>query len=400
MHASTVDPPRLGARVTGRSLELQLDTVSLLVGHLRRYVNLSESNGAASMGSGGGGNQPLLLKRCLDPHTGDIVEPLPLLIGCLHRMLGMGRENLAAHEDAVAGGEEASVDSMLDHDLDRRSGAGAGSIVAAETLRDFLDELDVDLRRLADAVSSAELEDFGLDKVADFSPDGSPAARGNLAAAALLCGSYEALMQGALLLPSGSSASQHHRGGGRSAGTRGVPPAPAVRSLLRLFDRRQTLLERVRSALPTPAQQQRGKKGPTGGSSSSSNSSSVSSGSTGGGDWEMVGGGGTNGPGAGLPGYSPTGCFTLTLYPGGMPCLGMAFVEDLLSVMNAEADSSQENGGGEESDGDTERDPSVINADTDEPPTEVSLASGMVLIRRCLIGGYFLTLRLNLLDEQ
>ncbi|CAN0559467.1 unnamed protein product, partial [Laminaria digitata] len=65
-------------------------------------------------------------------------------------------------------------------------------------LLESLEELDGDLRRLSTALSGAALEDFGLDKVADFSPAGGPAARAKLATAALLCGSYEAFMQGSL----------------------------------------------------------------------------------------------------------------------------------------------------------------------------------------------------------
>ncbi|CAM9318527.1 unnamed protein product, partial [Ectocarpus sp. 8 AP-2014] len=69
------------------SLDVQVDSVSLLVGHLRRFVSLPppvggglegtgpSNGGGGGSGSGGGGGSPLLLGRCLDS-AGDIVEPL------------------------------------------------------------------------------------------------------------------------------------------------------------------------------------------------------------------------------------------------------------------------------------------------------------------------------------
>lgn len=254
---------------------------------------------------------------------------------------------------------------MLDDD--DNGAVGAESITAAETLQESLDELQGDLRRLSVAVSGAELEDFGLDKVADFSPDGERVARGNLASAALLCGMYEALMQGTLLLsgrPIATASSLMQP-------SNKLPRASDLRSLLKLFDRRQTVLELVRPSLPTAAQQ-RGNKKATLGSSSSSSSAGLGSGSGGGGgggDSESVGHGGVVGGGAGSPGFSVVGCFGLTLYPGGMPCLGIKFVEDMLTVLNTEGDSTEEED--DETQGDTERDVAIVDADSGEPAAEV-----------------------------
>lgn len=343
--------------------------MSLLTGHLRRYVNLLAADGRNHAGErgGGGGQPPLLLTRCLDTHSGDIVEPLPLLIGCLYRMLVLGKDNLTVHEgrhNAAEGG----ADNMLDDD---NGTVGAESIAAAEPLEESLDELEHDLRRLSAAISVAELEDFGLDKVTDFSPDGERLARDKLASATLLCGTYETLMQGALLLSrrpiaTTSLPTQH---------TKKLPRASDLRSLLTLFDRRQTLLELVRPSLPTAAQQRGNKRSALGGSSSSSSSSSGfgsgggSGGGGGGGDLESVGYGSVVGGGAGSPGFSVAGCFGLTLYPGGMPCLGIKFVEDMLAVFNSEGDGIEEED--EETEGDTERDMAVVDADSGEPTAEV-----------------------------
>lgn len=356
--------------------------MSLLVGHLRRFVSLpppvdgglDPRNGG---GGGGGGGSSLLLGRCLDS-AGDIVEPLPLLLGCLHRMLVAGRESLAEHARSSSnsspsrGGGAVDPENMLDDDDGDGDGplgpAEAGAAAAAGGLRETLNELEGILRRLSTALSGCPLSEFDLDKVADFSPSGGLAARTKLATAALLCGSYEALMQGSLLLPATA-------GGQRSSaaavspvdGCRKLPALASVQGVLRLFDCREALLVLVRPSLPTAAQQ-RGKKGSggaAGGGTSNSNSNSSSSSLWG--ESESASGGG-----GGQPGFSATGCFGLTLYPGGMPCLGLAFVEDMLAVLNVDAS------GGEETEGDTERDPGQMDVDLsrDDPPTEVGCHGG------------------------
>lgn len=343
------------ASMKKRSFEFQLDTISLLSGHLRRYLNLSASDGATGA-AGGAAGQPLLLRRCLDPNTGDVVEPLPLLIGCLHRMLVSGRERLAEHA-GNSNGVGAEPDSLMDDAfVENRGDAVRGELAAAaEGLRESLDELDRDLRCLSAAVSSAALEDFGLDKVREFSPTGGPTARVNLATAALLCGSYEALMQGSLLLIDRPIRRT------RVGSADGLPSSSAVRALLRLFDCRQTLLELVRPTLPTHAQQ-RAKKAAVGGSRTSGSWG----GSLGGDDESSGGAGGISGAGVGVPGFSAAGCFALTLYAGGMPCLGMTFVESMLAVLNVDPA-----GEGEDTEGDTERDLGAVDVDAEEPATQV-----------------------------
>lgn len=340
------------------------------MGHLRRYVNVPAADGATDSGRGSG-QLILLLKRCLDPQCGDIVEPLPLLIGCLHRILVSGKGSLAAHEDALAdertsGSQEVGgKGDVIVENGNRVSSVGAESSAALEALRESLDELDCDLRRLSTAVSEADLEDFGLDKVADFSPVGGAVSRGNLAAAALLCGSYEALMQGALLLSDRRSARSLTQ---QSKSQSRLPSASAVRGLLSLFDRRQALVDLVRPSLPTAAQQRGSKKAATA-SSSNSNSFGVGSGG-GGGDSESVGhGAAVTGGGAGSPGFSAAGCFALTLYPAGMPCLGITFVEEMLTVLNSEDEVGDEDD--DETEVDTERDVSVMDVNTAEPAAEV-----------------------------
>lgn len=337
----------------------------------------------------GGGGSPILLGRCLDP-TGNIVEPLPLLLGCLHRMLASGRESLAEHHarngssgGGGGGGRWADPENILDDDDDEMDGGGGGGgaagggpsgpgraaeMAAAEALGEALDELDGDLRRMSAALRECPLEEFDLDKVVDFSPTGGVAARTKLATAALLCGSYEALMQGSLLLLGGGGS-----GSGSGGSSKDVPAPAAVRGLLRLFDCRQTLLKLVRPSLPTVAQQ-RAKKGGTG--AASSGGGGGSGGSAGGSSSSFSlegesagGGGGGGGGGAGLPGFSATGCFGLTLFPGGMPCLGMSFVEGMLSVLNVDPPDDEE-----ETEGDTERDPGLVDDDAGgEPPTEVGV---------------------------
>eukprot|EP00903_Cladosiphon_okamuranus_P008699 g8335.t1 len=342
------------------SLDIQLDTVSLLMGHLRRYVSLplpleGEPAGSASR-SGGGGGMPLLLSRCIGS-TGDIVEPLPLLLGCLHRMLVSGRESLAEHARSSSSivGDSLDTDNMLE---DGTGDGGAGAVQAgmvdatADALRATLEDLGSDLQRLSAILSRCPLEEFDLDKVADFSPTGGPAARGNLATAALLCGSYEALMQGSLLLSTASG------GGGDK-----LPAPTSIQSLLGLFDCRQTLLSLVRPSLPTSGQQ-RSKKG----AAEASSGSGSGSGSDGIGTGSFAGEGASRGGGAAaLPGFSAAGCFGLTLHPGGMPCLGMTFVEDMLNVLNVDKADDEE-----ETEGDTERDPGLVDVDMagGDPPTE------------------------------
>lgn len=360
------------------SLELQVDTVSLLTGHLRRYVTLLPSDGRNGItrpsGSGGGGGEsPLLLSRCIDTHSGDIVEPLPLLIGCLYRMLDLGRENLAAHKDRVGEARGLGGDSMLDDDESRA--AGAEFSAAAETLQESLNALEQDLRRLSSAVSSSQLEDFGLDKMSAFSLTGETGSKGNLATAALLCGSYEALMQGALLPPDHrATATAERRGGG---GKRLHPRSSSVRDLLALFDRRQTLLELVRPSFSTLAQQRGTKKAGIGGGSSSSGHGFGSGSGTGdgvGGDSEGVGNAGFGGGSAGSPGFSIAGSFGLTLYPGGMPCLGISFVEDMLTVLNNQGGDTEEQR--EDAEGDTEQDVAVVGQGSQDPSTLVGVILG------------------------
>lgn len=369
--------------LTKRSLEFQLDTISLLAGHLRRFVNLAaavEQSGGS--GSSAGGSPPLLLARCLDQSTGDIAEPLPLLIGCLHRMVVSGRASLAERAGNTPDGWTVDPDSMLDDDVD---GLGTAATAAGMALLESLEELDGDLRRLSNAVSGAALEDFGLDKVADFSPAGGPVARAKLATAALLCGSYEAFMQGSLLLmarpanggPTGAAAALRRR----------RPTAASLKAFLGLFDCRQALLELVRPGLPTPAQQ-RAKKSASAGVSGGGGGS-VGSGSGGGslgGDGESAGGvgGGAAGSGPGQPGFSAHGCFGLTLHPGGMPCLGMSFVEDMLAVLNLEPDEGDD---GEETEGDTECDPGVIGVDSGDGSTDVSTTTPYCSTAQECLGG-------------
>lgn len=347
-----------------RSLEFQLDTISLLAGHLRRFVNLAAAaEGPGGSGSAAGGGPPLLLARCLDQSTGDITEPLPLLIGCLHRMVVSGRASLAERAGNTSDGGMADPDSMLDEDVDGQGGVGAAATTAGMALLESLGQLDDDLRRLSKALSGAALEDFGLDKVADFSPAGGPAARAKLATAALLCGSYEAFMQGSLLLMARPA-----NGGAAAAPPRRRPTAPSLKALLGLFDCRQALLELVRPGLPTPAQQRAKKSASAGASGGGGSSGSGSVGGSLGGDGESAGvaGGGVSGSG---PGFSALGCFGLTLHPGGMPCLGMAFVEDMLAVLNTDPEEGDD---GEETEGDTERDPGVVDVDARDGSTDVS----------------------------
>lgn len=369
---------------TRRSLEIQLDTVSLLVGHLRRYVNLPADGGLAgsasrSTGAGAGG-APLLLNICLGS-MGEIVEPLPLFLGCLHRMLVSGRESLAEHArsgSSSGGGGGADPENILggDDDVDgagNQMGAGEAT-AAAEALRETLDELDNDLRRLSTALADCPLEEFNLDKVVDFCPNGGLDARKKLATAALLCGSYEALMQGSLLLTVGGVGGGDPRPVALMSSPVGskLPSPPSIRGLLGLFDRRQTLLSLVRPSLPT-ASQQRAKKGST--EAASSGQSSTGFGSLAGDGESCGGGGGVGGGGGGLPGFSAGGCFGLTLYPGGMPCLGMTFVEDMLAVLNIDKTNEQAVSDDEETEGDTERDPGLIDVDAadGDPPTQVSV---------------------------
>lgn len=280
-------------------------------------------------------------------------------------MLVSGRESLAEHARNNSNGVRAEPDSLLDDEFAEDRGDAVReemAAAAAEPLRESLDELDRDLRRLSAAVSSAAPEEFGLDKVGDFSPTGGPAARADLATAALLCGAYEALMQGSLILCSDGPTSAATRVSG-SAG--GLPASSAVRALLKLFDCRQTLLELVRPALPTNSQQ-RSKKTAVGGSKSSG-----SLGGSLGGDEESAGGaGGISGAGVGAPGFSAAGCFALTLYAGGMPCLGMTFVENMLAVLNVDA-AGEGGDEAEETEGDTERDVGVVDVDAEEPTTQV-----------------------------
>ncbi|CAM9979899.1 unnamed protein product, partial [Hapterophycus canaliculatus] len=261
------------------------------------------------------------------------------------------------------GGRGSEPENVLDGDGDDAMGGAGGGLVgsgraeeiaAAEALGEVLDELESDLRRLSAALRGCPLEEFDLDKVVDFSPSGGSTARTKLATAALLCGSYEALMQGSLLLSTGGSGS-----------VKDLPSPASVRVLMRLFDCRQTLLKLVRPSLPTAAQQ-RARKGGTGAASSGGGSGGGGGGSGGSSfsvEGESAGSGG--GAGAGLPGFSATSCFGLTLYPGGMPCLGMSFVGGMLSVLNIDQP------GEEDAEGDTEIDPGLADDDAaGEPPTE------------------------------
>ena len=253
---------------------------------------------------------------------------------------------------------------MLDDDADGQGGVGAAATAAGMALLESLEELDGDLRRLSTALSDAALEDFGLDKVADFSPTGAPAARAKLATAALLCGSYEAFMQGSLLL-----ARPANGGAPAAASPRRRPSTASLRALLGLFDCRQALLKLVRPGLPTPAQQ-RAKKLASAGASGGGGSSGSVWGSLGGDGESAVGaGGGATRSGPGQPGFSALGCFGLTLHPGGMPCLGMPFVEDILAVLNLEPEEGDD---GEETEGDTECDPGVVDVDARDASTDVS----------------------------
>ena len=247
-------------------------------------------------------------------------------------------------------------------DADGQGGAGGAETATGMALLESLDELNGDLRRLSTALSGAALEEFGLDKVADFSPNGGPAARAKLATAALLCGSYEAFMQGSLLLMGRPA----KRGRAVMVTPRRRPTAASLRALLGLFDCRQALLELVRPGLPTPAQQRTKKAaGASGGSGSNGNSCSV--GASLGGDGESAMGAGGSAAGSG-PGFSAHGCFGLTLHLGGMPCLGMAFVEDMLAVLNVEPEEGDD---GEETEGDTECDPGVVDVDARDPSADV-----------------------------
>lgn len=308
------------------------------MGHLRRFVNRT------------GGSILLAPGRCLDSSTGEIVEPLPLLIGCLHRMVVLARENLVDHPD--------SPDDSDRTDYDRGLHGGtieAGTDGVAAPLREIVRELEDYLRKLSAASSSATLEDFGIDKVADFSPLGGASAGGKIATAALLCGCYEVLMQGVLVLVGPQPAS-------RGAAVR-LPTADSVRALLKLFDRRQALLDLVRSKVSSSAQH-RGKK--VAGKGAGGSSSIFE------GDTESLPSGGSSiqGVEAGRPGVSPAGCFVLTLYPEGMPCLGITFVEDMLAALNLEPEED-----GLETEGDTERDQCIVEGGSEDRPLEVRMRS-------------------------
>ncbi|CAN0474277.1 unnamed protein product, partial [Discosporangium mesarthrocarpum] len=264
-------------------MELRLHTVSMLSAHLRRYLDLSTARLRNSRGSGSSSPPPIILRRCLDPsQPGRISEPLPLLIGSLCRMVAIGQRDLAS--GPLPSLLPSSVSIPVDSE-ERAAAAAATTTTnmvpeatggATEGLRVALDSLAGDLCRLSRAMASSEPEDFGLDKVAEFLPAGcygyGPQGSGaggdsisgagiNLAMAALLAGTYEALMQGALVTQSPVDPDPAPGGpGGVVQPTRG-----ALRLLLKLFDRRRRLLDLVRPGLPTPSLQ-RGRKVAGGGS--------------------------------------------------------------------------------------------------------------------------------------
>lgn len=310
------------------------------------------------------------------------MEPLPLLIGCLYRMLVSGRERVAEYKAKLQAEAEHETDSMLDDSLDVLGGTTAGGPsemkAAIEALQESLDELAGDLDRLSGALSSTALEEFGLDKVADFCHTADPHARTKLATAALLCGTYETLMQGSLFgVGQCNNSAVSSTTEPSAAARRRLPTAASLRALLRLYDGRQNLLELVRPNLPSQSQQRVKKAAGAIGGGNTYGSNNASAGGSLGGDGGgssslMAGGGVASSAGAGLPGFSASGSFGLTLYPEGMPCLGMKFVEDMLSVLNIESEEGSGTVDGEDTEeGDTELDPGLVDQEKGDPPTEV-----------------------------
>ncbi|CAM9315200.1 unnamed protein product, partial [Phaeothamnion confervicola] len=280
----------------GGGLELRHHAVFMLSQHLQHYFEAASHRAA-----------PLLLHRCLDSGTGAIMEPLPALLACASTLAAASSASTASGDDTAEDSDGAGSDG----DGNDGGGSDVSGDGGASYLRKECEALAGKLAVLSESMSAAVPEDFGLDKTSSFAPS-TPAGAANLAKAALLVGSLEALMQAAL-------------------STGGSPPsARAVMLTMRLWQGRQRVIKLVQPVLAAALAAQRKKgsgaegkgKGKSKGKAAAAAPAPSSTAAAG----AMA---------AICPGYSATGTFALTLRAGGLPSLGLPFVEGMLCVLNA-----------------------------------------------------------------
>jgi FANCI solenoid 1/FANCI solenoid 2/FANCI helical domain 2/FANCI solenoid 4/FANCI helical domain 1 len=315
-------------RDKGGAAALGSHTVSMLLGHFKRFVSLPAA--AATDGERrGSAAVPLQLRRAIDDVQG-VVEPLPQLIGVLFCL---------SCSIAASASAEQQADSS------------SSSSAAEDPLTTAVADISTHLSALITTMAAAEPEVFGLDCDCTFDA-ATKSGRAQLAAASLVLGVYEALMAGAMLRYQAVAqelAADDEKGHTKAANS-------AVRTVLALGERRLEVAELVRErvggssskakaaaaskggkagAAKGKGKQKKGSKAAAAASAADSDNDNQD-GETEGGDAPTTKAAVAAGPApVGGAHISPVSSFVLTLEPGGLPCLGLPFVQSMLQLLTA-----------------------------------------------------------------
>jgi FANCI solenoid 1/FANCI solenoid 2/FANCI helical domain 2/FANCI solenoid 4/FANCI helical domain 1 len=327
-------------RDKGGAAALGSHTVSMLLGHFKRFVSLPAVAAAVADGERRGSTTvPLQLRRAIDDVQG-VVEPLPQLIGVLFCLSCSGATGASAEQQADSNSSNSSA--------------------VEDPLTTAVADISTHLTALTTAMAAAEPEVFGLDCDCTFDA-GTKSGRTQLAAASLVLGVYEALMAGAMLRYQAVAqelAADNEKGHARAA-------ASAVRTVMALAERRLEVAELVRervggsssssSKAKTAAASKGGKAGAAKGkgkqkkgSKAAATAAADSDNDNDEGDAEGGAAPATGKVAAVATGPAPVGgahisavpSFVLTLEPGGLPCLGLPFVQSMLQLLTAGTGSS------------------------------------------------------------
>jgi FANCI solenoid 1/FANCI solenoid 2/FANCI helical domain 2/FANCI solenoid 4/FANCI helical domain 1 len=328
-------------RDKGGAAALGSHTVSMLLGHFKRFVSLPAAAAAVADGERRGSTAvPLQLRRVIDDVQG-VIEPLPQLIGVLFCLSCSGATSASAEQQADSNSSSSSA--------------------AEDPLTTAVADISTHLTALTTAMATAEPEVFGLDCDCTFDA-GTKSGRTQLAAASLVLGVYEALMAGAMLRYQAVAqelAADNEKGHTRAA-------ASAVRTVMALAERRLEVAELVRehvggssgssSKAKSAAASKGGKAGAAKGKGKQKKGSKATAAATAaadsdddnnddeaeGGDAPATGkAAAVTGPAAvGGAHISAVPSFVLTLEPGGLPCLGLPFVQSMLQLLTAGTGSS------------------------------------------------------------
>ena len=188
----------------------------------------------AAVPGGRSSAMPLTLARCVDATTGEVTEPLPLLISCM-RHCSAAAATTTTDDENVPPAATSTTSSSSSSSALAVAGSGGASACAQQ------------LASLRQRLSACRPEDWALDRSTDFSTD-TVAGKRNCALSAMLIAVHEVLMESVLTAGAGAGAGASAAdgggdgGGGGGVATTTTPDRAAFDEALHLFQLRRELM--------------------------------------------------------------------------------------------------------------------------------------------------------------